>query len=100
MSSETYLDATEGMMVIDSETIGNATKFFLICSDDVKFSDLVAINDQLHPKEIIVCVYESKKSPSGDDYQMKIIVENKEKIESSHLPRNFDSINSEKRSPT
>ena len=73
-----FLKAIRGLMVVDSEIIGTDTKFFLISSGDVKFSDLVAINEQLHPKEIVVCTYESKKSPNGDDYQIEIVVENKE----------------------
>ena len=93
MMTQKFLKAFKGLSILDIATTETETKFFLMSTKDIAFSDLYVIKEQLHDvKDIIIYTWESKQSPSGEDCQMEIIVENKEKMESSHPPRNSDSV--------
>ena len=87
------LSVFKGLTVLDIVTTDTETKFYLMSTKDIAFSDLCTIKEQLHDiKEIIVYTHGFKQSPNDEECDMEIIVENKEKIESAHLPRNSDSI--------
>lgn len=76
-----FLNAIKGLTILDVISNENNTKFFLMATRDISFSDLCVIKEQLGAsvKDIIVYTYESKNSPHEEQCQLEIIVNNLEK---------------------
>ena len=97
MTTLQFLKAFKGLTVLDVATTETETKFYLMCTGDAKFSDLLTIKERLDDvKDIIVYMYDSRAYPNGEQCQMEIIVEN-EKMESGSLPSESDSVTTRKR---
>ena len=80
MTTLQFLKAIKGLTILDVTATPTETKFFLMATRDIPFSDLCVIKEQLgvSVKDIIVYTYEFKNSPNGEQCQLEIIVNNQE----------------------